>query len=443
MNEKNLPSPVDLILDARWIIPIEPTGVVLEDHSLVIDQGRIHDILPQRAARERYQAKARLGLDEHVLLPGLVNAHTHAAMSLLRGYGDDLPLMTWLTERIWPAEKRFVSPRFVHDGTLLACWEMLKGGITCFNDMYFFPENAAEAVRAAGMRAVLGITVIDFPSAYAHDADDYLAKGLATRDALRDEPLMTFALAPHAPYTVSDAVFERIAWLAAEMDVPVHVHVQETRHEIEESLQRHGCRPLARLARLGLVDTRLLAVHAVHLEATEIELLAQNRCHVAHCPTSNMKLASGIAPISRLAQAGVNVCLGSDGAASNNRLDLFREMHAASLLAKVASEDPSALPAHQVLAMATLGGARALALDDRIGSLVVGKEADVIAVRLTDWWHAPYFDPASHLVHVLGREAVSHVWVAGQLRIDNGKPVDEELSFLLSSVKIWQNVLRH
>lgn len=436
------PLTVDWILDARWIIPIEPAGVILEDHRLVIDQGRILDLLPQRKGEERYRARQHLRLEDHVLLPGLVNAHTHAAMTLLRGYGDDLPLMQWLTERIWPAEKRFVSPEFVFDGTLLACWEMLRGGITCFNDMYFFPHDAARAVLTAGMRAVLGITVIEFPSTYALNADDYLAKGLAARDALRDEPLLSFALAPHAPYTVSDATFERIALLAAELDLPVHVHLHETLHEIEESLKQHGCRPLARLVRFGLVDPRLIAVHAVHLEAAEIDLLAENRCHVAHCPISNMKLGSGIAPSARLLESGVDVGLGSDGAASNNRLDLFAEMREAALLAKVVGHDPSALPAHRVLAMATLDGARSLALDHRIGSLVPGKEADVIAVRLDDFWNLPCYDPASHLVHVLDRINVTHVWVAGRLRIDNGKPTDDGLFSLLARLGMWQNRIR-
>lgn len=432
---------VDLILEARWIIPIEPPGAVLADHALVIDQGRILDLLPQRIASERYQAASRYRLDQHVLLPGLINAHTHAAMTLLRGYADDLPLMTWLAEHIWPAERRLVSPEFVYDGTLLACWEMLRGGVTCFNDMYFFPLDAARAALEAGIRAVLGITVIEFPSAYAVDADDYLAKGLAVRDALREESLLAFALAPHAPYTVSDATFERIALLAAELDLPVHVHLHETVYEIEESIRQHGCRPLARLARLGLVDPRLIAVHAVHLEVDEIDLLAQNQCHVVHCPASNMKLASGIAPVDRLLAAGVGVGLGTDGAASNNRLDVMGEMRLAALLAKVAKPDPTVLPAHQALAMATLQGARALGLDEQIGSLVPGKSADVIAVRLDDWRHAPCFDPASHLVHVLDRESVSHVWVEGRLRICNGQPQDADLPSLLTRMKIWQNRL--
>jgi 5-methylthioadenosine/S-adenosylhomocysteine deaminase len=380
-------------------------------------------------------------LPVHILMPGLVNLHTHAAMTLLRGYADDLPLMRWLGERVWPAEARHVSAAFVRDGTLLAAAEMLRGGITCFNDMYFFPEAAAEAALRLGIRAVLGITVIEFPSAYAADPGDYLAKGLAARDVLRDEPLVSFCMAPHAPYTVSDASFERVVTLAAQLDLPIHVHVHETRSEIEESLRRHGVRPLERLHRLGLLAPNLIAVHAAHLTLPEIDLLAEHGCSVAHCPTSNMKLASGIAPVADLLARGVRVGLGTDGAASNNRLDLFREMHHAALLAKVSSGDAAVVGAHTALRMATLDGAVALGLEERIGSLVAGKAADLCAIRLDDWIVGPCFDPASHLVNVCGREQVSHVWVAGQPRIAEGNLVCADPANLVDIVDLWQNAL--
>jgi 5-methylthioadenosine/S-adenosylhomocysteine deaminase len=432
---------IDQIVDARWIVPVEPADTVLENHSLAIHDGRIVALLPTDEANRRFIAKQHLRLTEHLLLPGFVNLHTHAAMALLRGYADDMPLMRWLQERIWPAESHHVSPDFVRDGTLLACWEMLRGGITCFNDMYFFPHAAAEAALSAGMRASLGVTVFEFPSAYGSDADDYLAKGLETRDALRDEALISFCLAPHAPYTVADRTFERVVILADQLDLPIHIHLHETEDEIAGSLKEHGVRPIERLRRLGLLGPGTIAVHAVHLDEKEIELLATHGCHVAHCPTSNMKLASGIAPIGTLLDHGIGVGLGSDGAASNNRLDLMQEMRHAALLAKLGSRDAACLPAHQALRMATIEGARALGLDSEIGSLMPGKAADLLALRLDDWEVQPCYDPVSHLVYAAGREAVTHVWVAGRLRITDKKPVDFEVLSLLNRTNIWQNAI--
>ena len=432
---------VDSLIDARWVIPIEPHGVVLERHALVMKAGVIVDLLPQAAARRRYRAREIVSLPHHVLMPGMVNLHTHAAMTLLRGYADDLPLMDWLQQHIWPAEARHVSPAFVREGSLLACAEMLRGGITCFNDMYFYPEATAEAALRLGMRASLGILTLEFPTAYAKDADDYLAKGLATRDVYRDEPLLSFCMAPHAPYTVSDRSFEQVSMLAAQIDAPIHVHVHETQAEIAESLKRHGVRPLERLRRLGLLGSHLIAVHAVHLEPSEIELLSLNAVRIAHCPVSNLKLASGIAPVAALLQAGVRVGLGTDGAASNNRLDLFREMNYAALLAKGVSGDAAVLNAHTALRMATLEGAASLGLEDRIGSLLPGKQADLCAIRLDDALHQPCFDPATHLVHVMGREQVSHVWVAGKQRVNEGNLLDIEQSELIDMARLWQNNL--
>lgn len=434
------PSPqIDLLIEPRWIIPIEPAGVVLENHALAVDAGRILALLPADEARERFTPRQHVLLPDQVLLPGLVNLHTHAAMALLRGYADDMALMRWLEEKIWPAEARHVSPAFVRDGTLLACAEMLRGGITCFSDMYFFPHAAAESALKLGMRAAIGLTVLEFPSTYATNAEDYLTKGLATRDALRDESLISFCLAPHAPYTVADKTFERIATLAAQLDLPIHVHLHETAHEIEESIRLHGLRPLERLRRLGLVDPRLIAVHAVHLNNDEIGMLAEHGCTVAHCPTSNMKLASGIAPVTAMLASGLRVGLGTDGAASNNRLDLFHEMRHAALLAKVASGDATAAGAHRVLRMATLDGAEALGLDDRIGSLTSGKQADLCAVKLDDWALQPCYDPVSHLIYVAGREHVSHVWIDGKLRICNGNPLDSDHSGLWGIACLWHN----
>lgn len=435
------PAVVDLLIEPRWMIPMEPAGAVIEQHALVVDQGRIVALLPVEEARSRYAPRERIVLEEHALLPGLVNLHTHAAMALMRGFADDLPLQSWLQDKIWPAEAKHVSPHFVRDGTLLACAEMLRGGVTCFNDMYFFPQDAAAAALRLGMRAALGVTVIEFPTGYAANAEEYLAKGLAARDELRDESLISFCLAPHAPYTVSDRTFERVATLAAQLDLPIHIHVHETRHEVEESLRQHGVRPVERLRRLGLVDPRLIAVHAVHLLPDEIDLLGTNGASVAHCPTSNMKLASGIPPVAGMLGAGLRVGLGTDGAASNNRLDLFREMRHAALLAKAASGDATVASAHQVLRMATLGGAEALGLDAVIGSLLPGKSADLCAVRLDDWLLQPCFDPASHLVYAAGRENVTHVWIEGKLRICDGKATKIAQDELLDITRLWHNIL--
>ena len=416
--------------------------MTLEDHAIVVMDGRIRDLLPVSLSRERYPAARRIELPGHALIPGLVNLHTHAAMTLMRGLADDRALMDWLQNHIWPVETRLVSSEFVRDGTLLACAEMLRGGITCFNDMYFYPEAGGHAALAAGMRAALGIIVIEIPSAYAADAQDYLSKGLATRDGLKDESLLSFCIAPHAPYTVGDKTFERIAMLQGELDLPLHIHLHETRDEIEQSLARHGARPLARLQGHGLVDANLIAVHAVHVTEKEANLLAEEGCHVAHCPSSNLKLASGIAAPDKLLKAGVNVGLGTDGAASNNRLDIFTEMRLAALLAKGTSGDAMALPAHTVLEMATVRAARALGLEDRIGTLAPGKCADMTAVNLGALDLSPCYDPLSHLVYAAGREHVSHVWVNGELLVENGRLTRLDTGELAAKAAYWRDKIR-
>ena len=434
--------PVDLLINARWVIPVAPASVVLERHAVAVRAGRIVAVLPQAEAALRFAPAHSEDLPSHVLIPGLVNLHTHAAMTLLRGIADDLPLMRWLQEAIWPAESRHVSPTFVREGTLLAAAEMLRGGITTCNDMYFFPDAAAEAFDLCGMRAVVGMTVLEFPTAYASDADDYLRQGLAARDRWRHHPRLGFAFAPHAPYTVADATFERVASLAAELDCAIHVHLHETAQEVAESVAQFGLRPLARLAAMGVLGSHVIGVHAVHLDASDLELLARHECSIAHCPSSNMKLASGIAPVANLLAAGLRVGLGSDGAASNNRLDLFQEMRQAALLAKVATLDPTAVPAHTSLRMATLDGARALGLDGRIGSIEPGKQADLCAVALDRIETLPCFDPASHLVYVAAREDVSHVWIDGELRVNKGKLVLQIChNELLRIAALWQTRL--
>ncbi|HXH02533.1 MAG TPA: TRZ/ATZ family hydrolase [Candidatus Competibacteraceae bacterium] len=430
---------VDTLLLPRWLIPVVPEGAVLEGQALAIRDGRIHAVLPAAEAQHRYQASAVVELPEHALIPGLINLHTHAAMNLLRGFADDLPLMEWLNNHIWPAEGRWVSPEFVRDGSLLAIAEMLRGGITCCNDMYFFPDAVAEAARAAGMRIRLGIILIEFPSAWAKDAAEYLDKGLALRERYRNDPLIGFTLAPHAPYTVSAANLARVAKLAESLDLPIHIHVHETATEVEDHLARHGCRPWRSLKELGLVSRRLIAVHMTQLSDEEIHEAAAAGVSVVHCPESNLKLASGFCPVARLIAAGVNVALGTDGAASNNDLDLFGEMRTAALLAKGVAADASALPAARVLTMATLNGARALGLEAELGSLEPGKWADLAAVELGGLESQPLYHPISQLVYATGRQQVSDVWVAGRRLLDRRRLTTLDAEELGARARQWRD----
>lgn len=434
---------VDTLVHAAWIAPVEPPGKILADHSVAIRGGDIVAVLPTAEAAVTYSANREVQLATHMLIPGLVNLHCHAAMSLLRGIADGLPLMTWLKEHVWPAEARHMSDEFVHDGSVLAVAEMLRGGITCFNDMYFFPEATARAALRAGIRASLGVIAVEFPSAYAVDADNYLHKGLATRDAYQGENLLTFCLAPHAPYTVSDETLKRIVTLAEEIDAPIHTHVHETVDEIVEGVARSGIRPLERLRRLGVVGPRLIAVHAIHLEEAEIDLLAREGASIAHCPSSNMKLANGIAPVTAFRAKGVNMGLGTDGAASNNRLDILAEMRSTSLLAKGSSGDARALGAHEVLRIATLEGARALGLEARIGSIEPGKQADLAAVELSSIETLPCFDPLSDLLYSAGREHVTHVWVAGEARLVERRLVGLDVDEIRAKAAWWRQRIRN
>jgi 5-methylthioadenosine/S-adenosylhomocysteine deaminase len=431
---------VDLRLDATWIVPVEPAGV-LTQHAVLIDGGRIVAIEPAGTADARYLARDTRVLGSHVLIPGLVNAHTHSAMTLMRGIADDVALRPWLENHIWPREGRFVSAEFVYDGTLLASAEMLLAGVTCCNDMYFYPDAAARAYEDAGIRALVGAPVLDFPTPYAADADAYLAKGLAARDAFKHVERLTFALAPHAPYTVSDATWAKIVMYAGQLDLPIQTHLAETREEVDAERAASGASPLARLDRLGATGPGFIAIPAVHIDAADIATLARQGCHVVHCPTSNMKLASGIAPVAALLAAGVNVALGSDGAASNNRLDIFSEMRLTSLLAKVATHDAGAVPAATALRMATLNGARALGLAERIGSLEVGKAADIVAVDLSGIAAQPVFDPVSHLVYVAGRSAVTDVWVGGVRMVADGRLTSVDEAAVLARARAWQQKL--
>ena len=427
----------DLLIHADWLAPVDQPGA-LEHHSLAVSGGRIAALLPRSEAEGQITANEVIRLDGHVLIPGLINAHTHSPMSLFRGLADDMPLMNWLNEHIWPAEARWVHEEFIADGSKLAIAEMLRSGTTCFNDMYFFPDVTARVAAQAGIRATVGLIVIDFPSAWAEDTDAYFDKAVALHDQLRNDPLIRTAFAPHAPYSVSDAPLRRVLTLANELDLPIHMHVHETQAEVRGGIEEHGCRPIERLRRSGLLIPPLIGVHMTQLEDDEIELFAQSGAQVVHCPQSNLKLASGHCPVSRLLDAGINVALGTDGAASNNDLDMISEMQTAALLAKGVSGDACALPAEDALRMATLNGARALGIEQQCGSLTVGKSADIVAVDLSQVETQPVYNPLSKLVYAAGREQVRHVWVNGRHLLNNRLLTTLDIDDTLSRAADWR-----
>jgi 5-methylthioadenosine/S-adenosylhomocysteine deaminase len=429
---------LDLLVFPRWLVPVEPAGLVLEEHALAVDGGRILEVLPADFARQRYQPRQTLELPHHALLPGLVNVHTHAAMTLLRGMSDDLPLLDWLQNHVWPAEARHVSRAFCTDGVRLAAAEMIRGGTTCFNDMYMFPDATAEVAESAGLRATVGLILFDFPTAWAQTPDEYIHKGVELHDRLRGSPLVRTVFAPHAPYTVSDAGLRRARELAYELGIGLHMHLHETQGEVSGAVQLDGRRPWQRLRELELLGADFIAVHMTQLSDAEIAEAAQLGVSVAHCPESNLKLASGFCPAARLLAAGVNLALGTDGAASNNDLDMFGEMRTAALLAKAVADDASALPAQAALHMATLGGARALGLDEEIGSLVEGKSADFIAVDLQHPATQPVYHVLSQLVYAATREQVSEVYVAGRALLSRGRLSTLDENAVLAQAAVWR-----
>jgi len=408
---------IDTLLHAKWIVPVDNKHRYLEHHSIAINEDKIIDILPTSQAKKKYEASVSRSYDKHALIPGLINSHTHAAMNLFRGLADDLNLMDWLENHIWPAEAKHVNEAFVHTGTELAIAEMIRGGTTCFNDMYFFPDITARVADDTGMRASVGLILIDFPTVWANNSEEYIDKGLAVFDHYKGHELIKTAFAPHAPYTVSDDPLKQIKTLADELELNIHMHVHETNSEVNKAVKNNGQRPLARLNDLGLVSPSLQAVHMTQLQDDEIELLASCGSHVIHCPESNMKLASGICPAHKLLDAGINVALGTDSSSSNNNLDMFGEMQSAALLAKISTMDATALPTEQVLQMATINGARALGIDEITGSLEVGKFADIVAVNFDTIETIPVYDPVSHLVFCSSRDHVTDVWIAGKQRL--------------------------
>jgi 5-methylthioadenosine/S-adenosylhomocysteine deaminase len=434
------PASVTLI-NARFTLPVRPARVLLENHSVAVRDDRVVAVLPRSEAAQRWRDADSVELPDHLLLPGLVNCHTHAPMTLLRGFADDLELHVWLKEHIWPAERKFVGPEFVRDGTRLAIAEMFRSGTTCFNDMYFFPDIAAQACREAGMRASIGIIVIETETAWASDVTDYIDRGVTLLEAYRSDPLLRFTFSPHAPYTVSDDTLRRIARLSERLQLPVHTHLLETEWEIKQSYQQHDRHPLGRLEQLGLLNERLQAVHMTQLSGEDIDKVAATGAQVVHCPQSNLKLASGFCPLKALQQAGVNVALGTDGAASNNDLDLLAEVQTAALLAKGVAGDAQAVDAFAAVELSTINGAVALGLDQEIGSIETGKQADLCALDLSGPETQPLHHVVSQLVYAASSRQVTDVWVAGRRVLESGRLTTIELGEVLDKARAWRSRL--
>jgi 5-methylthioadenosine/S-adenosylhomocysteine deaminase len=433
------PKTVDLQIEARWVIPIEPQGIVLESHAVVVDADRILAILPIAEARQRFDPLERVELSEHALIPGLVNAHTHNPMTLMRGLADDVPFMVWLKQHVWPAEAKVMGPEFVRDGVELAIAEMIRGGTTCCNENYFFPDVQAATYVKYGFRSLIGLPVIEFPTPWAQSRDEYFDKALRVHDALRGELLLGTAFAPHAPYTVSNESFERIHLLSDQLDMPVHLHLHETADEISDSLRDFGMRPFARIKQIGLVNERLIAVHMTQLTEAEIHDCAAHGVSIVHNVESNMKLLSGFCPAEAIRRAGVNLAIGTDGCASNNDLDLFGEMRSAALVGKMVADDAAAMSAANVLRAATMGSARALGWQDRIGSIEVGKQADLAAVNLGTIESQPIYNVVSQLIYAASRHQVSDVWIAGVRKLRNRELTGMDTVEILTKARRWRD----
>ncbi|MHA7881369.1 MAG: TRZ/ATZ family hydrolase [Saccharospirillum sp.] len=429
---------VDTLLHARWIIPVNPQRDVLVDHSLVINDGRILAILPSNEARQQYQSDNTLELGDQALIPGFVNAHGHAAMALFRGLADDLELMTWLNDHIWPAEGAWVSDEFVADGTELAIAEMLRSGTTTFADNYFFVDSAAQTVVNTGVRAQFSFSVIDFPTNWAKTPDEHIDLGMALVEKYQGNAHLKIMFGPHAPYTCSDEPLSRIRDLAKAHKLRVQMHVHETQSEVDGEIEKRGSRPVRRLKELGLLNDEFQAVHMTALNADDIADIVETGAHVIHCPESNLKLASGFCPVHELQQKGVNVALGTDGAASNNDLDMISEMRTAAILAKAVGQSATALPAYDALAMATYNGALAMGWEKEIGSLEVGKQADITAIRLDDLESQPMYDPVSHLVYATSRDQVSNVWVGGKQLLKDRELTTIDKVAVMEKAALWQ-----
>jgi 5-methylthioadenosine/S-adenosylhomocysteine deaminase len=431
-----------IIISATWIFTSCREGQLLSDYAVVIENDKVVDLVPQNKVFDEYEANDTYQLTDHILIPGLINAHTHAAMSLFKGFADDLPLEDWLNNHIWPAEKKFVNSSFVKDGSILALSEMIKSGVTTFNDMYFFPDATAEAAKELGVRSNIGLVVLDFPTNYATDPEDYLLKGFEFRDKWRNEELITTSIAPHAPYSVSDEAFTLINTYSEELSINIHTHLHETKWEIEDSIDRYGMTPVQRLNKLGIIGPSLMAAHCVHLNEQDMAILAKNKVSIVHNPSSNMKLGSGVADIAKMLKQNISICLGTDSSASNNRLDIMEEMRLAALLIKGNTRSPELIPAKEAIKMATINGAKALGLDSKIGSIEKNKKADLVAIDLSTIENQPIYNPLSTLVYSSSRSDVSYVWINGKIKLRDKKLVEIDEEVIVRMAKKWQKKLK-
>ena len=438
LNKKN----VSTIISAPWIYTSNIDSELLFNYSLIIKDDKIIDLVSQDKVFDEYEADNTYELADHILIPGLINTHTHAAMNIFKGFADDLPLQEWLNDHIWPAEKKFVDASFVKDGSVLALSEMIKAGVTTFNDMYFFPDATAEAARELGIRANIGLVVLDFPTNYASDPEDYLLKGFEFRDKWRNDELITTSIAPHAPYSVSDEAFRLVNTYSEELGLNIHLHLHETEWEVADSIKTYGVTPIQRLNNLGIISPSLLAAHCVHLNDQDTAILTKGKVSIAHNPSSNMKLGSGIADVAKMLRQNLNVSLGTDSSASNNKLDIMEEMRLAALLIKGTTKSPELLPASQAIKMATINGAKALGLDLVVGSIEKNKKADLVAIDLSSIENQPIYNPLSTLVYSSSKSDVNYVWIDGEIKLKEKKLVGLDEEYIKQLAKKWQKKLK-
>lgn len=432
----------DHIIHAKWIITCEPENKVLENHALILENNLIKDILPSQDATETYHATHIENYNNHAITPGFINMHTHIAMNLFRGLADDLALMNWLNNYIWPAEKKWLSADFVRDGSQLAIAEMIRNGTTCFNDMYFFPDITGEVVNDAGVRAFLGMSVLDFPTGWAATADEHFEKGLAFFHEYKHHERIRATVAPTGIYAVSDESLLRVKDIAETYDLKISMHIHESIDEVKQSVEKTQQRSIRRLQKMGLISPRLLAVHMCEINEEDMEILQTEKPNIIHCPESNMKLGNAICPVEQMRKRHINVALGTDGAASNNDLDMFGEMRTAALLAKSVNRNPTALTAQEALQLATLNGAKALGIDHITGSITVGKSADFIAINLEEIETLPLYHPTSQIVYAATRNQVTDTWVAGKQLMKNRKLLTLDEQVIKEKANYWAEKIR-
>ncbi len=432
----------DILISGDYVVTVDETGTVIRDGAVAVRCGRIVAVGPRMEVEAAWEADETGGGPGTVIFPGLVNAHTHAAMVYFRGMADDLPLKTWLEEHIWPAEAAWLGDEFVGDAVELAAWEMLRSGITAFNDMYFYGDAIARAAKRIGIRAVVGAGILDFPSKVAGSTEEYLERARDLITGWKGDDLIVPADSPHAPYTCSPGTYDKARELAEQNDVPLHTHLAETEWEVDEIRRRYGKSPVALLSDREFLSPRVCAAHAVWVSEEEIVQLAETGTAVAHCPESNLKLASGIAPVAAMLKAGVRVALGTDGAASNNNLNMLEEMSTAAKLQKAAAGDPTVVDARTALRMATIEGARALGLGDLTGSLEPGKSADLVVADLDRPHLVPLYDICSQIVYAMEAGDVRDVMVAGRFSLRNRRLVNGDEDHIRARAAFWREKIR-